>query len=84
MKDFVIFELSLPVEEADELREYAAYCHLPQREEHGAFSVLDWRLVRQSLPAGAKPVAVVDLPNALFISGEYFTADEIKEFADKL
>lgn len=86
MRDqIVIFERCDLIENSTYLREEAEYRGLPARETpDGGFAILDWRLLRQKLPAGAKPLAIIDKPDYIFISGQYFTADEVRNFADYL
>lgn len=82
MGDLVIFERSFPAEDAEQLRQEAFHYHLPSHEEEGVFAVLDWRLLRQALPIGSKPVGLFFSDGrCLYDSGEDFSATEVLEFA---
>lgn len=85
MNDFVIFERSIPTEEAEHLRREAEYYRLPSREQDGAFAVLDMRSLRQALPAGSKPVGMFFSDGrCLYDGGEEFYEHEVLEFARRL
>lgn len=82
MKDIVIFELTIDkdYEEYNKEKEFIKESGLPFREDKFGFSYLDYRLLYQALPGGAKPVAMAVDGHVIVTDGEVFGKEEIWEF----
>jgi hypothetical protein len=44
---------------------------------------LDFRLVRQALPVGAQPLAIVTGEGFNIVDGQFYTRDEVRKFAEE-
>ena len=93
MEEVIVFERSAPADSdwGKELKREALHHRKPLKEEEGEIAVLGSRLLRQCLPAGAKPVGFSCLnlhaPGPRWITwwdaGEVFFPEEVEEYLKK-
>lgn len=56
---------------------------LADRYADSAQPELSFRLVRQALPAGSQPLAVITGDNFQVADGQFYTREEIRAYAEK-
>ena len=94
MEEVIVFERSAPADSdwGKELKREALHHRKPLKEIDGEVAVLNSRLLRQCLPAGAKPVGfnclnLNNTPGPRWITwwsaGEVFLPEEVGEYLKK-